>query len=248
MGVCALFGFGPFPTVSANHDRPAPTRPSTVTTSSLGATTAATAGTPPAVLPTAQDVLPLGPRTRTTIPAGTTQVVVVSGARPESDVATVELYELVTPSWVRVAAWRGHIGRSGWTVHHLEGDLRTQVGTFTLSDAGGRRPDPGSGLPYYRSAAFTPPQSQPGFGDSTADAFDYVIAVDYNRVPGHSPLDSARPLGAARGGGIWIHVDHGGPTHGCVSIPLADVRYLLRHLSVTAHPVVVMGDAARLAR
>jgi L,D-peptidoglycan transpeptidase YkuD (ErfK/YbiS/YcfS/YnhG family) len=89
---------------------------------------------------------------------------------------------------------------------------------------------------------------QPGFGDSRADVFDYLIAVDYNRVPGHSPLDSARPLGAGRGGGIWIHVDHGGPTHGCVSIPLADVRYLLRHLSAAAHPVVVMGDAARLAR
>ncbi len=172
----------------------------------------------------------------------------VSGARPESDVATVELYELVKASWVRVAAWRGHIGRSGWTVHHPEGDLRTQVGTFTLSDAGGRRPDPGSGLPYHRSAEFTPPPSQPRLGDSTADAFDYLIAVDDNRVPGHSPLDSARPLGAARGGGIWIHVDHGRPTHGCVSIPLADVRHLLRHLSVTAHPVVVMGDAARLAR
>jgi L,D-peptidoglycan transpeptidase YkuD (ErfK/YbiS/YcfS/YnhG family) len=174
--------------------------------------------------------------------------VVVSGASPGSDAATVDLYELATAGWVRATAWRGHIGKGGWTVHHVEGDLRTPIGTFTLSDAGGRRPDPGSGLPYYRSAAFTPAPMQPGFGDSRADVFDYLIAVDYNRVPGHSPLDSARPLGAGRGGGIWIHVDHGGPTHGCVSIPLADVRYLLRHLSAAAHPVVVMGDAARLAR
>jgi L,D-peptidoglycan transpeptidase YkuD (ErfK/YbiS/YcfS/YnhG family) len=75
-----------------------------------------------------------------------------------------------------------------------------------------------------------------------------VIAIDYNREPGTSPLDWTRPLGAGRGGGIWIHVDHGGPTHGCVSIAERHLKDLLRALDPALHPVVVMGDHASLAR
>ena len=58
-------------------------------------------------------------------------------------------------------------------------------------------------------------------GESLAGAFDYVIAIDYNRKRGMSPRDWTRPMGESRGGGIWLHVDHGGPTEGCVSLPAA---------------------------
>jgi L,D-peptidoglycan transpeptidase YkuD (ErfK/YbiS/YcfS/YnhG family) len=75
-----------------------------------------------------------------------------------------------------------------------------------------------------------------------------VVAINYNREPGTSPLDWTRPLGAARGGGIWFHVDHGGPTHGCVSLPTADMLTLLHTLDPAQHPVVVMGNGASLAR
>ena len=173
-------------------------------------------------------------------------MIVVRGAGPTSSAATVEFYQNVDTNWLRVAAWQGHVGKEGWATRHVEGDLKTPVGTFALSDAGGRKPNPGSTLPYHRSTAFEPPPKQPGFGDSMADAFDYVIAVDYNRVPGRSPLDVARPMGAQRGGGIWLHVDHDGPTHGCISIPEAGLRYLLLHLRVEASPVVVMGDPSHL--
>lgn len=56
-------------------------------------------------------------------------------------------------------------------------------------------------------------------GEQLEGSFDYVVAIDYNRTPGVTPLDQERPLGQERGGGIWIHVDHGGPTQGCVSLP-----------------------------
>ena len=196
--------------------------------------------------PSAASTLPLGRHTLATIPARTSQVVIVRGAGPQSDAATVQLYEQGATGWTRIASWKGHVGKRGWTTHHMQGDLKTPAGTFTLTDAGGRRPDPGTHLPYYESAAFTPPPGEPGFGDATADAFDFVLAIDYNRVTGRSPLDAARPMGADRGGGIWIHVDHDGPTHGCVSIPKAGMRLLLRRLRTTADPVVVMGDADTL--
>jgi L,D-peptidoglycan transpeptidase YkuD (ErfK/YbiS/YcfS/YnhG family) len=173
-------------------------------------------------------------------------VIVVRGAGRASSAATVEFYERIGADWFLVVTWQGHVGKGGWATNHVEGDLKTPVGTFALSDAGGRKPNPGSDLPYHQSTAFEPPRKQPGFGDSIADAFDYVIAVDYNRVPGKSPLDSTRPWGVQRGGGIWLHVDHDGPTHGCISIPQTGVRYLLLHLRVESHPVVVMGDSAQL--
>ena len=188
--------------------------------------------------------LPLGPETLSTVPASADQVLIVRGKGPTSSIATVQLYER-SENWTRVASWKGHVGRSGWSGDPREGDLKTPVGTFTLSDAGGRRPDPGTKLPYHRSDAFVAPQ-EPGFGDSMASAFNYVVAVDFNRVPGRSPLDQTRPQGWNRGGGIWIHVDHNGPTHGCVSIPQPAMRTLLRTLRPDDHPVVVMGDQARL--
>lgn len=44
-----------------------------------------------------------------------------------------------------------------------------------------------------------------------------------------------------------MHVDHGGPTHGCVSVSAVHMIELLRTLDPADHPVIVMGDAASLA-
>ncbi|MFE0463606.1 hypothetical protein ACFW1A_30575 [Kitasatospora sp. NPDC058965] len=181
------------------------------------------------------------------IPADSTQVLVAAGSGKDAADTTVTLYSR-TPDgrWRPGAAWPAHNGYAGWTTDHHEGDLRSPVGVFSLSDAGGRKADPGSKLPYHQDDAFVAEGS--GFtGDSLAGAFDYVVAIDYNRVPGNSPLDRREPLGAAKGGGIWLHVDHGGPTHACISLTEDTMAELLRTLDPAAHPVIVMGDAASLA-
>jgi L,D-peptidoglycan transpeptidase YkuD (ErfK/YbiS/YcfS/YnhG family) len=181
------------------------------------------------------------------IPAGSNQVLVAAGSSKDGADSTVTLYSR-TPDgrWRPGAAWPAHNGYAGWSTDHREGDLRSPIGVFTLSDAGGRKADPGSRLPYHQDDAFVAEGS--GFtGDSLAGAFDYVVAIDYNRVPGSSPLDRREPLGAARGGGIWLHVDHGGPTHACISLTEDHMAELLRTLDPAAHPVIVMGDTASLA-
>lgn len=191
----------------------------------------------------------LGPRTRAAVPANARQAVVVTGDAPDSNRSTVVRYVRdPVKGWQPVGdPWNAHNGLKGWTDHHLQGDLRSPVGVFGLSDAGGYLADPGTRLPYDRGPAFT--IKGKGFlGESLVGSFDYVVAVDYNRVPGRTPLDWTRPLGAGRGGGIWIHVDHGGPTHGCVSVPRDDMRTLLRWLDPSRHPVVIMGDAQALGR
>ncbi|MFF7634036.1 hypothetical protein ACFZB9_12910 [Kitasatospora sp. NPDC008050] len=181
------------------------------------------------------------------IPAQSTQVVLASGAGKDSADSTVTLWSR-TPEgrWRPGGAWNAHNGDSGWTADHTDGDLRSPIGVYTLSDAGGLKPDPGSKLPYHQDSDFV--ASGTGFnGESLAGAFDYVVAIDYNRVVGTSPLDQRKPLGAAKGGGIWLHVDHGGPTHACVSLTEDHMTELLHTLDPAAHPVIVMGDAASLA-
>ncbi|GAA3012977.1 lipoprotein [Streptomyces fulvorobeus] len=192
----------------------------------------------------------LGPRTRAAIPATARQAVVVSGKDRDSNRSTALLYarDGLAGGWRAAAGpWPAHNGLEGWTDHHVAGDLRSPVGVYTLSDAGGRLPDPGALLPYDEHPRFA--MSGEGFfGESLEGSFDYVIAIDYNRTPGVTPLDRKRPLGAGRGGGIWLHVDHGGPTQGCVSLPEARMKDLLRALDPAKEPVIVMGDAQALRR
>ncbi|MGW1627392.1 hypothetical protein ACWCQR_52425, partial [Streptomyces sp. NPDC002172] len=85
-------------------------------------------------------------------------------------------------------------------------------------------------------------------GTDLGGSFEYVVAINYNRQTGTSPLDWTRPMGANRGGGVWLHVDHGGPTHACVSVAKAHMKELLRTLDPDRHPVIAMGFAGWLAR
>ncbi|MEU5314026.1 hypothetical protein [Streptomyces sp. NPDC021562] len=197
--------------------------------------------------PQGQGIPGLGPKTTAAIPERAEQVVVASGRGRNSPVSSVVLYERDDTTWQPGARWPAHNGKDGWSEHHMAGDLRSPVGVYGLTDAGGLLADPGSKLPYHRSDGFHAPGT--GFeGEPLEGSFDYVVAINYNREPGTSPLDWTRPLGAARGGGVWLHVDHGGPTHACVSVAKAHMKELLRTLDPARHPVVVMGYADWLAQ
>ncbi|WUA58988.1 L,D-transpeptidase family protein [Streptomyces sp. NBC_00224] len=196
-----------------------------------------------------REIPALGPATRARIPAASTQALVVTGEGPDADRATAVLYTRDrVKGWLPAdGPWPARNAARGWTGEHRAGDLRSPVGVFGLTDAGGRLADPGTRLPYDHGSAFTA-RGTGVEGEPLAGSFDYVVAVNYNRKPGTTPLDWTRPLGAGRGGGIWLHVDHGGPTHGCVALPRDRMRQLLRALDPARTPVVVMGDAAALSR
>jgi L,D-peptidoglycan transpeptidase YkuD (ErfK/YbiS/YcfS/YnhG family) len=197
--------------------------------------------------PAARGIPGLGRERLAAIPGRCGQAVVVTGRGKDSPLCTVVLHERTATGWQAGAAWPAHNALHGWSAHHMNDDLRSPLGVYTLSDAGGLLADPGSRLPYHQSGGFHSPGT--GFeGEPLEGSFDYVIAIDYNRRPGTSPLDWTRPLGPERGGGVWLHVDHGGPTHGCVSVAKAHMKDLLRTLDPGRHPVVVMGYADWLAR
>ncbi|MET9430577.1 MULTISPECIES: hypothetical protein [unclassified Streptomyces] len=203
----------------------------------------------PATAPRPADLPGIGPLTRARIPAATRQALVVTGEGPDSSRSTAVLYAYEpTRGWHPVTKpWQAHNALRGWTDDHHADDLRTPIGVFRIGDAGGRLPDPGTRLPYDQDEEFN--MSGTGFlGEPLEGSFDHVVAIDYNRVPGTTPLNKTRPLGLAKGGGVWIHVDHGGPTRACVSLPLERMRELLLALDPAKEPVIVMGHAAALAR
>lgn len=189
----------------------------------------------------------LGPVTRAEIPLSARQALVVTGEGRNSPRSGVALFERdADTGWQPVTnRWPAHNALRGWTRDHRASDLRSPVGVFTLGDAGGRLPDPGSRLPYDEDSDFEAPGT--GFlGEPLEGSFDYVVAIDYNRTPGTTPLDKERPLGLGKGGGVWIHVDHKGPTQACVSLSRTHMVELLRLLDPAKRPVIVMGDALAL--
>jgi L,D-peptidoglycan transpeptidase YkuD (ErfK/YbiS/YcfS/YnhG family) len=238
--IAVLAGCGT-PVGTAAQDRAAPVVADDLPPGSATTTAPAPTPAPP------RQLAGVGPRTLARIPQQTRQVVLVTGRSRDSSDATVVLYRRTADGgWKPGAAWPAHNAKDGWTTDHHAGDLRSPIGVFTLSDAGGLRSDPGTRLPYHHSGGFD--IGGRGFrGEPLAGSFDYVVAIDYNRATGVTPLDWTRPMGASRGGGIWLHVDHGGPTHGCVSVSESHMKQLLATLDPALHPVVVMGDAASLA-
>lgn len=190
----------------------------------------------------------LGPGTLARIPGEARQVVIAAGSGTDAFTTSVTLWTRGKDDlWRAGETWQAHNGLRGWSREHRVGDLRSPVGVFSLSDAGGLERDPGTRLPYHRSKAFS--ISGTGFrGEPLEGTFDHVVAIDYNRAPGTSPLDGTKPLGPQRGGGIWLHVDHGGPTQGCVTLAEDDLVTLMRTLDPADKPVIVMGDRRSLER
>ncbi|THC55450.1 L,D-transpeptidase family protein [Streptomyces sp. A1499] len=189
----------------------------------------------------------VGDRLQAKIPEDSRQVVAVYGDGVNSADSTVVLYTKTgktDSTWEQARTWPAHNGKKGWTTDHRENDKRSPVGVFTLTDAGGVLADPGAKLPYTKSVSMQAPHYWP---KTHWHDFDYVIAIDYNRAKGTPPNDPTRPQGQTKGGSIWLHMDHGSGTSGCVSLSKSGMAYLLRTLDPKQHPVVVMGDKANLA-
>ncbi|MEU9980931.1 L,D-transpeptidase family protein [Streptomyces sp. NPDC050856] len=240
---CAEPGSAPAPRGAPAADRAAPAASGAPATPASGPTGARSPVARVARIPG------LGPAFQARIPATTGQAFVVTGEARNSSIATAVLYERdPVTGWRAVKGpWPAHNALRGWTPDHRAGDLRTPIGVYRLGDAGGRLPDPGTRLPYDQSEEFNMPGT--GFlGEPLEGSFDHVLAIDYNRVPGTTPLNKTRPQGTAKGGGVWIHVDHGGPTRACVALSEERLRELLVALDPAKKPVIVMGDVGALAR
>jgi L,D-peptidoglycan transpeptidase YkuD (ErfK/YbiS/YcfS/YnhG family) len=158
-----------------------------------------------------------------------------------------------------------------------QGTGRTPAGTFAIPRAFGRRADPGTQLPYTqvdRNDAWpynpenpftynvfqTAATSWRSYGGNVEHLwahgrqYDYVAVLDYN-LPG-GPIRtgadgirrSTRPADTKAGGGIFLHVTDGTATAGCIAIPRATMRSVLRWLDPGRKPVIVIGPESAITR
>jgi len=171
---------------------------------------------------------------------GHQQVIVVSAANRTATRVTVTAWDRVGNRWYQVGNWSGHAGAKGW-YKAKQRDQRSPVGMFTLSSAGGYLKNPGTVLPYqYNRSRYSTVKNH-------VRTFDYVLAIDFNHKVGTPPLSNVYPQGYAKGGHIWVHVDHNSPTNGCITMPESGLLTVLRWLDPAKKPVIVMGPANYLA-
>jgi L,D-peptidoglycan transpeptidase YkuD (ErfK/YbiS/YcfS/YnhG family) len=201
-----------------------------------------------------------GPAAATRSPTGSTvapaarQLITVSAASDGATYATLTAYRRSAGHWRRVLGpWTARIGRGGFARPGLkrEGDGRTPSGTFGFGFFFGVLPNPGVRFRYR--------QSQPyDFWDDDPGSPRYNEWVDQRRAdPGLSPepmdvsgydygaviaYNTARTPGL--GSGIFLHVNIGIATAGCVTLPMGELLRVLRWLDPARSPRIRMGVGA----
>ena len=183
------------------------------------------------------------------------RVVVVAASRLHTTHATARTYERAGGGWRRVRAAMparlGYAGLRSVAARH-EGDRTTPIGVFGFVYGFGSRPDPGlRGLAWRRlgpgacwsgaradynrwvSGRACGPRDE-NLWASAARAYRYAVVIDFNY---------RRPV-YGRGSGIFLHVQTGRPTHGCVSLRQRDLLAVLRWLRPDTR--IVIGTTAWL--
>ena len=151
--------------------------------------------------------------------------------------ATVRACARVSGVWVsQLGPYYGHVGKRGVSWSKREGDLTTPAGTFPLRGGFGLYANPGLRGTWFtatsadvwvddsRSSLYNTHQRTPAGGRWTsAEPLRQSPAYNYAQVIGYN---EARTAG--RGSAIFLHVDLGHGTAGCVSIPSTALRAVMR--------------------
>lgn len=168
------------------------------------------------------------------VPKSTRQVIVVEGNGMKSYNSRVVRWEKIRGCWIKLSTYSSFNGYKGWAVVPWTGGRRSPIGTYRLTDAGGRRRNPGTKMPYdYSPAGYR-------YGNSRNQIFDYVVAVNYNRFQGAPPKSTHVP-NPHKASGYWFHVRRAFPTKGCVSLAKKNMKTLVRWLDPAKKPVTIQG-------
>lgn len=227
----------PGPSVSVTITSPTPSATPTTKrpTPSAMATPARIMAT---LTPAAPRLVPATPtRPGCTVPSGVTsrQVVLVDA---QGSAATIRACERSGSRYVTaLGPYAGHVGRNGVSSAKREGDLRTPAGIFPLRNGFGVNGNPGLGAGSWLrvdardvwvddpgSALYNTHQRSPASGRwDSAEQLQQSPAYNYAQVIGYN---EARTAGA--GSAIFLHVDQGHSTAGCVSLPTSALLSVMR--------------------
>ena len=150
-----------------------------------------------------------------------------------------------------------------------QGTGKTPTGVYEILTGFGRKPDPGTKLDYTQvdrndAWPYNPRvpstynvfqtvdrswKSYGGYVEHLWDMgyqYDYVAVLDYNlpegpiRTGAKGVRRSAEPPDTSRGGGIFLHVDNGNKTAGCIAVKKKQMRAIMQWLDPKKDPVIVI--------
>lgn len=187
----------------------------------------------------------------------------VTGAAASSTTGTVRLWARHGGCWHEIGGpWFAYLGFAGLSANHHEGDGTTPTGAFGIGPVMyGVAPDPGvhyayrqlvcgdwwdedPSSPEYNTFQHVACGATPSFAGASEAlwrstvAYSHLVFVEYN----------SHPAVPGRGSAIFIHVEIGHPTNGCISLEPGQVDRLVRWLRPSAQPLVMIGTAAGIAR
>ncbi|HEY3833236.1 MAG TPA: L,D-transpeptidase family protein [Acidimicrobiia bacterium] len=189
---------------------------------------------------------------------GAGQVIAVATDGYGSSIATITAYQRGANGWTQVfGPWSSYIGRDGVAPvgAKREGDGRTPSGVFGFDFMFGVDANPGVRYEYRHTTGsnfvWDDDSSSPNYNewvdDTTTSAgtdpepMDATPSYLYGAVIGYN---DARTPGL--GSGIFLHVTHGSPTSGCVSLPEGDLLDVLRWLDPSQSPRIAIGTLSSL--
>jgi L,D-peptidoglycan transpeptidase YkuD (ErfK/YbiS/YcfS/YnhG family) len=191
------------------------------------------------------------------------QLITVESSGWGAATASVELWQRNGACWVSIAGpWSGFIGQSGFSDHKTEGDGATPTGIYGLGPVMyGNAPNPGVQEPYHLLRCgdwWDEDPSSPGYNTFQELACNQsppfhggseALWQETGPYPSFAVIDyNTGPVARGAGSAIFFHASTGGPTVGCVSVPLADLDLALRWLDPADSPAFVMGPAAEITR
>jgi L,D-peptidoglycan transpeptidase YkuD (ErfK/YbiS/YcfS/YnhG family) len=185
---------------------------------------------------------------------GPRQLITVTAPSYGTTYATFRAYRVTGGKLVEVfGPWTARVGYNGVARpgRKREGDGRTPSGTYGFSFFFGVDPDPNPrfAFPFRHAYSYdywdddpASPRYNEWIDAKTASpgadpepmhvvpAYDYAAVIAYNtaRVPG-------------RGSAIFLHVETGGPTAGCVSLPKAELLKVLSWLRPADNPRITIA-------
>jgi len=192
-----------------------------------------------------------------------TQLVTVVAASGRSTRGSLRLWRKSGECWLAVdGPWSAWLGQNGVSANRREGDRTTPAGAFGFQRTMyGLGPNPGVRYayrrivcgdwwvedprsPYYNRFRHVPCGSKPPFRVTSEDmsrsatAYRHLAVIDYN----------THPIVPGRGSGIFLHVSHGNPTLGCVSLALPQLVKVLRWFDPAKEPLIVIGTRSTIRK
>jgi L,D-peptidoglycan transpeptidase YkuD (ErfK/YbiS/YcfS/YnhG family) len=183
------------------------------------------------------------------------QLITVETTSRASTHASLRLWRREAGCWLPAAGpFAARVGRNGVSGNRREGDGTTPTGTYRIGRTMyGIAPDPGvryryrrivcgdywvedPSSPSYNRFRHIPCGQTPPFrvkGErlwQATTAYRHFAVIEFN----------TNPVVPGRGSGIFLHATTGGPTNGCVSLPLAQLRQVLRWLRPEQAPRITI--------